>query len=193
MEIKEWKYTYRPEVKTISWIPRVLCHFINAAIVNSFIWYRAAFPEKPITHYKFRDQLVDEMVRPPLEKKLTAIGHIKEKSLTKKKWSKEMSRRIGAHYVYQERKPADKRIEGLNPSNPSKQRNRNWFRGNCMLCGRSVDTKCKQCRVWLCCVLNENTKSTCFEDFHTLPNFDNRNSLAVEDGSDEEEEADEDF
>ena len=104
-----------------------------------------------------------------------------------------MSRRIGAHYVYQERKPADKRIEGLNPSNPSKQRNRNWFRGNCMLCGRSVDTKCKQCRVWLCCVLNEDTKSTCFEDFHTLPNFDNRNSLAVEDGYDEEEEADEDF
>ena len=184
---------YRPEVKTISWIPRVLCHFINAAIVNSFIWYRAAFPEKPITHYKFRDQLVDEMVRPLLEKKLTELGHIKEKSLTKKSWSKEMSRRIGAHYVYQERKPADKRIEGLNPSNPSKQRNRNWFRGNCMLCGRSVDTKCKQCRVWLCCVLNENTKSTCFEDFHTLPNFDNRNSLAVEDGSDEEEEADEDF
>ena len=65
---------YRPKLKTISWIPRVLCHFINAAIVNSFIWYRAAFPEKPITHYKFRDQLVDEMVRPLLEKKLTAIG-----------------------------------------------------------------------------------------------------------------------
>ena len=28
---------YWPKLKTITWIPRVLCHFINAAIVNSFI------------------------------------------------------------------------------------------------------------------------------------------------------------
>ena len=61
-----------------------------------------------------------------------------------------------------------------------------------MLCGRSVDKKCKQCRVWLCCVLNEYNQSTCFEDFHTLPSFENRNSVAAEDGSDEEE-ADEDY
>ena len=36
--------------KPVSWIPRVLSHFINAAIVNSFIWYTAAFPEKDLSH-----------------------------------------------------------------------------------------------------------------------------------------------
>jgi hypothetical protein len=80
--------------------------------------------------------------------------------------------------MYQERKPDDQRVEGLNPSNPSKQRNRNWYRGACMFCGRSVDTKCEQCRVWLCCVKDS---------------FENGKSVAAEDGSDDEEEADEDI
>ena len=44
---------YRPELKTNSWIPRVMSHFINSAIVNCFIWYTAAFPERNLSHYKF--------------------------------------------------------------------------------------------------------------------------------------------
>jgi hypothetical protein len=184
---------YRPELKTVSWIPRVLSHFINAAIVNSFIWYAAAFPEKNLSHYQFRDRLVDDMVKSQLEKKITETGKIREKSMSKKQWSKDKSRQVGSHYIFQQRKPADQRVEGLNPSNPSKQRNRNWFRGACMFCGRSVDTKCEQCRVWLCCVLNEDNQLTCFKEFHTSASFENRNSVAADDGSDEEEEADEEF
>ena len=103
----------------------------------------------------------------------------------------EQSRKIEAHYIVQTRKPKDDRVEGKNPSNPSKERIRNWFRGSCMMCGRSVDTKCQQCRVWLCIELKSNTNSTCNKDFHTLSNFDQNNTLVAEDGSDEEEEADE--
>jgi len=62
-----------------------------------------------------------------------------------------------------------------------------------MFCGRSVDTKCEQCRVWLCCALNEDNQLTCFKEFHTSASFENRNSVAAEDGSHEEEEADEEF
>ena len=60
-----------------------------------------------------------------------------------------------------------------------------------MMCGRSVDTKCQQCRVWLCIDLRSDTESTCNKEFHTLQNFDKNSTLDVEDGSDEEEEADE--
>ena len=77
-------------------------------------------------------------------------GEIFERSINKKQWSRERSRKIGVHWIFQARKPKDARVEGLNPSNPSKQRIRNWYRGACMMCGRSVDTKCQQCRVWLC-------------------------------------------
>ena len=183
---------YRPELKTLSWVPRVLTHFINMAIVNSFIWYNAAFPERQLTHYQFRDRLEDDLVKPQLDKQVREDGNIFPRSLSKKKWSKEQSRRIGAHWPVQLRKPADSRVEGLNPSNPINQRNRNWFRGACMLCGRSVDTKCEQCRVWLCCRFDENNKSTCFRDFHSKPNLENRDSVAAIDGSDQEDEADED-
>ena len=57
-----------------------------------------------------------------------------------------------------------------------------------MYCGRSVDTKCEHCRVWLCVALEADNNSTCFKEFHTLPSFENRNSVVTEDGSDEEEE-----
>ena len=103
----------------------------------------------------------------------------------------EQSRRVGSHWPVQLKKPADSRVEGLNPSDPSKQRNRNWFRGACMLCGRFVDTKCEQCGVWLCCRFDENHHSTCFGDFHTKPNLLNNESLVAIHGSDEEDEADE--
>ena len=62
-----------------------------------------------------------------------------------------------------------------------------------MLCGRSVDTKCKQCGVWSVeCVyaVVENHRSTCFRDFHTKPNLLNNESLGAIHGSDEEDEAD---
>jgi hypothetical protein len=47
---------YRPELKTFSWVPRLLTHLINLTIVNSFIWYSAAFPERKLSHYQFREQ-----------------------------------------------------------------------------------------------------------------------------------------
>ena len=47
---------YRPEIKTKSWIPRVLIHFLNLAIVNAYIWYTKAFPGTDLSHYQFREK-----------------------------------------------------------------------------------------------------------------------------------------
>ena len=182
---------YRSEIKTKSWISRVLIHFLNLAIVNAYSWYTKAFPGTDLSHYKFREKLVDDLVTTLMNEQSKETGEIFERSISKKQWSRERSRKIGVHWIFQARKPKDARVEGLNPSNPSKQRIRNWYRGACMMCGRSVDTKCQQCRVWLCIDLRSDTESTCNKEFHTLQNFDKNSTLDVEDGSDEEEEADE--
>ena len=50
---------YRPELKTISWVPRVQSHFLNSVVVNCFIFYSAAFVhlhDCKYTHYEFRDK-----------------------------------------------------------------------------------------------------------------------------------------
>jgi hypothetical protein len=141
--------------------------------------------EQILSHYKFREKLVNELVSLKMNEQSKETGEIFERSINKKQWSRERSRRIGVHWIFQARKPKDARVEGLNPSNPSKQRTRNWYRGACVMCGRSIDTKCRQqCRVWLCIELRRSdTNSTCNKEFHTLQNFEDR--------SDEEEEADE--
>ena len=83
---------YRPSLKTISWVPRVLSHFLNAAVVNSFIWYNEVFPIRPLTHYKCRDDLVNVLVADWLHTKIKETGKIVDYSLTKKQWTREKSR-----------------------------------------------------------------------------------------------------
>jgi hypothetical protein len=62
------------------------------------------------------------------------------RSLSIIKRSKEQSRRVGSHWPVQLKKPADSSVRGINPSDPSKQKNRNLFRGACMLLTRNVNS-----------------------------------------------------
>ena len=89
---------YRPELKTISWVPRVLSHFLNSAVVNSFIWYNLAFPMRKKTHYEFREQLVDIMVNDIPHDKKKETGKLMERKLNKKLWSNEFEK-IGSHWT----------------------------------------------------------------------------------------------
>lgn len=157
---------YRPELKTLSWIPRVLSHFLNGAVVNSFIWYNTAFPLRRKTHYAYREALVDRLVFDLLDKQRENTGRVNERSRTLKQWSKDQGRLLGQHWSIQERKPEELRVEGSNPSDPTNERSRNWFRGHCMICGRTVPTKCEQCRVYLCTDFRAETNSTCMKYFH---------------------------
>ena len=75
---------YWPELKTFSWVPCVLTHFINLAILNSFIWYSAAFPERKLSPNQFRERLVDDLVTSHLDKQVKEDGVIFPRSLSTK-------------------------------------------------------------------------------------------------------------
>ena len=134
-----------------------------------------------MTHYEFREGLVDCLVNDILVDKFEETGKLTDRSLNKKQWCKEKSRRIGKHWTIQDKKPDDQRVEGQNTSDPGKERTRNWFRGHCMMCGRIIPTKCQQCKVYLCTDLRADTDSTCMISFHQLENFDSTNSTRAED------------
>ena len=52
------------------------------------------------------------------------------------------------HWIFQAHKPKDARVEGLiHQIRPSKGPGTAWYRGACVMCGRSIDPKCQQCRV----------------------------------------------
>ena len=54
------------------------------AIVNSFIWYSAAFPERKLSHYQFRERLVDDLVNTQLKKQVKEDANIFPRRLSKK-------------------------------------------------------------------------------------------------------------
>ena len=172
---------YRPELKTISWVPRVLSHFLNSAIVNSFIWYNTTFPLQRKSHYDFREALVNRLTNDQISEKVKQTGQIQNRTLTLNQWSKQQSRFVGAHWTVQMRKPEDLRIEGANPADSSKERTRNWFRGHCIICGRIVPTKCEQCNAYLCTDFREENDTTCMKYFHHQKNLTKTSSTAAND------------
>jgi hypothetical protein len=173
--------SYRPELKTISWVPRVLAHFLNAMVVNSHIWHKETFPMLRKTHYAFREGLVDRLVGDLLEQKVKTDGQFHTRTLTMNQWSKQQSRLIGSHWTVQMRKPEDLRIEGENPLDSSKERTRNWFRGHCIVCGRTVPTKCEQCDTYLCTDFREENNTTCMKYFHQEKNLQKTSSTTAYD------------
>ena len=78
----QWLEAYRPELEKISWVPRVLTHFLNMAIVNSFIWYSAAFLERKLSHYQFRERSIDDLVKAQQEKQVKEDANIFPRSLS---------------------------------------------------------------------------------------------------------------
>jgi hypothetical protein len=50
-------------------------------------------------------------------------------------------------------------------------RQRNYQRGKCMVCGKKVPVKCKQCTTSLCIDSSVDGELTCFERFHTEKYF----------------------
>ena len=172
--------TYRPELKTISWIPRVLSHFLNSIVVNSYIWYKETFPMLHKTHYAYREGLVDRLVADLLFTKVQEDGQLHTRTLTMSQWSKQPSRLIGTHWTVQVRKPEDLRIEGANPLDSSKERTRNWFRGHCIVCGRIVPTKCEQCDTYLCTDFREENNITCMKYFHQTKDLQKTSSTTAE-------------
>jgi hypothetical protein len=123
----------------------------------------------------------DSLVGDHLAEQHLEDGKIFERSLTLKQWTKDSSRFVGIHWTIQERKPEEQRIEGRNLSDTSKERSRNWFRGHCMICGRSVPTKCEQCRVYLCTDFKDEINSTCMKMFHKPKNLEKSKSTAADD------------
>ena len=77
---------YRPHLKTISWIPRIFSHFLNATVVDCFILCKhsnnASLPSK---HLLFRSLLVDNLIKEHLESKVLETGPRPLISMSKKK------------------------------------------------------------------------------------------------------------
>lgn len=163
---------YRPKVKsTKSWYPRVFVHVINAAAINAFLIYNL-YHKKPAsyTYLDFARSLITELAQDELEKKSTTIllaPEIAEPLKRVKAWVEDKSRLQGYHMslvIRQERVV-------VNRSLPRGFQKVNYIRGCCMVCGRKIPSQCKQCHIFLCNEAYGSDNLTCFEKFHTLPDF----------------------
>ena len=96
---------YRPNVKSVSWVPKLMIHFLNISVVNSYILYKEYF-NKPATYslLDFLGQLIEELAEPMIlnlrRNGQHVINHQSSGSgfKTKKKWSQDwITRLTGEH------------------------------------------------------------------------------------------------
>ncbi len=88
--------TYRPRLKTASWIPRVFSHFLNHAVVNMFVivlsirnrmeQYEHVIKILPRRHLHFRLTLVDALTKSYLQQRILKEAPVNQQSMNKKQW-----------------------------------------------------------------------------------------------------------
>ena len=162
---------YRPKVKTVSWIPRVLIHFFTLMIFNAFVIYKWHTKQhKKYSLLDFNKTLMMEL----------AEDRYNELCL--------VEQNIGAHtqddindqkqVAQQGEEKEDDDDHHIMPPPPRKRMRRNWMvtdvrrligrhdpqkliredlndkhkyeRGRCALCKARVPSQCAQCGVFLC-------------------------------------------
>ena len=179
---------YRPHLKTVSWLPSIFSHFLNIAVVNSFILCSTIRSMKlPKTHLEFRELLITHLIEPNRVKRILQPAARPTRHMSRKTWELETARLLDAHYPAQTPTSDDKKIESRSSYLGGSSGTRNWVRRDCILCGVLVATHCRSCEVYLCLRDGANGKN-CFESFHTDRIFTciRAKSTKKEDSDDEE-------
>ena len=192
--------TYRPRLKTRSWIPRVFSHFLNHAVVNMFVIAKTIRNRTqqhehvtkilPSRHLHFRLTLIDALTEPYLRQRILKVAPVITNGMSKKQWEGQLSRLVGAHHPVQLHTNDDQRFEGKKRPRNEGSNVRNWKRGYCKICDKLVSTSCESCLVYLCMGNNSNTL-TCWKRFHTCRKItDSKTPEAQEPTIDAEDEDD---
>jgi hypothetical protein len=149
---------YRPKVKTVTWIPKIIVHLLDIAVVNAFILYREYMkPNKRYVLKNFLMDLIEELVAE--ERALSELPNASVRRSGAKRlqaWSKDQSRLIDRHFPQ----------IIIHPKVDKKGRKRNRLKQHCMLCNLDVTTRCKQCDIGLC-IAEIGDEMSCFHQFHT--------------------------
>jgi hypothetical protein len=172
--------TYRPYIKTVSWVTRFLTHVLTSVESNAFIWLRNAldklnlqFKQRNFSHKDWRLQVVNALVANELQKKELEEGHVKERAQGKKQWNTDYSRLRGRHFPLEiclndeQRMPDRIMTRHLQEDFDSALKRRNKItRARCILCDTKVTTQCEQCKVFLCTKTVVGV-TNCWKFFHS--------------------------
>ena len=163
---------YRPKVKaTHSWYPKVFIHTIAACAANGFVVYKE-FHGLPST-YTFLDflrELIEELAKDELAKRILPLATVPTEPKQRKyvkDWENDATRMTDYHLPLIVKKV---RTETKNKAAETTS-NRNYKRGDCMVCERKVSMHCKQCKVYLCIEEYDGCDKSCFEMFHRVEKF----------------------
>ena len=168
---------YRPNVKTVSWVPKMMTHFVNCSVVNSYIVY-SEFMGKPksFSLLDFLGELIDDLAEPWIqltrnEAVMAVETHHDHQFVSKSGWSKRwVFRMTGQHRCIIKEQHAT-RANGKICSHEK--------RGKCILCRTDIATMCDQCAVHLC-VIKRGDTPTCFDLFHDSKDLNSLQSRHIE-------------
>ena len=143
---------FRPKIKTISWVPKVLIHLFNCTIVNSYLIYKFIHVDTVSGEYSliiFVEQLMEELADEWLMSTRLATSDVRGGSNTRKlsQWNEDKRRLYGSHW------PSQILIE-RNVKNKGNRAD-NFKRSFCILCNRKISIKFRECGVFLCLLLHK--------------------------------------
>jgi hypothetical protein len=151
---------YRPNVKTVSWVPKMMIHFVNCSVVNAYILYKEFMrKDKKYALLDFLTELIDNLAEPWILQMRSVCFEDSRRTgyMTKAQWSKQWLMRMSGMHRSVIVEKHTKRAQGRIISHEQ--------RGKCMMCRKDIATMCQKCKVYLCTKLKD-VEPTCFDVFH---------------------------
>ena len=166
----------RPNLKSMSWIPRVFTHFITIAAVNAYIIYsHLKVPEEKRKYYGIRDfalELAKELVKDDEEPPLTSSSTSSNKRKRDQFWNSDEGKTKrtcgGLNHVPRIMEHGHKKKEDFYDQKTGDfcHRYRNCKRSHCRFCYKSsITTMCSHCDIYLCLQSKEGEQN-CWEKWH---------------------------
>jgi hypothetical protein len=163
---------YRPHLKAVSWVPRMMCHMLNISVVNAYILYKEYYLKGNGYHLiDFVDALIEQLAEEYIQSSKVTPDNPRSQLRplkifrARKTWEKCFLERTSLP-------PHDCVITKASTPYIRPEYKITNHRGKCMICNRDVQTRCKQCDVYLCIFEDAlNSSNTCFNLFHNVKKF----------------------
>ena len=92
---------YRPHLKAVSWVPRMMCHMHNISVVNAYILFKEYYSKGNSYHLiNFIDILIDSLAEEYVtrHKNIESRSEVPRRWRTKATWEKSYLERVGKHH-----------------------------------------------------------------------------------------------
>lgn len=153
---------YRSRLRSFSWIPRLLTHFLHTSVINAYILFKSTVirPKDPTGRYSLIDFLRPLIIALSRE---YAGNRVESTCISVKASTRPLNMKRKASLNRDISRQFCNGVPVITFAKSEKDRKRD--RGHCIICTNNTPVRCTSCQKYLC-IYSDGINKTCWEKYH---------------------------